>query len=409
MKVWLKFLIGSILGAICALVLPFENKALFSFLELVTEIVIRFGRYMVIPLMFFTAVIAFNRLRDTKLLIKTGYWIAGVIVASSFLLTIVGLISILIARIPRIPITVEKIPEIASLHIDDLLKSLFPFSAFDTLNNGTFLLSAYFFAMLVGAASTSDPVLFRPITQLADSLSKLMYTISVIFTEFLAYGMIAILCFWTIKFRTIITSGVFTPMIIMLLIDFVIVAGVAYPLIVRYLCHDPHPYRILYASITSVIAAFFSGDSNLVMQLNIRHCKESLGIRRRINGAIQPLFTVFARGGSALVTTVGFIMIWRSYSSLNIPFRDILWISFTSFGLSFLLGGFPAGGAFVSLTVLCTLYSRSFETGFLLLKPAAPIICSFAAAFDALTAMFGSYIVAVKTKCIEHHGIKHFI
>ena len=71
MKVWLKFLIGSILGAICALVLPFENKALFSFLELVTEIVIRFGRYMVIPLMFFTAVIAFNRLRDTKLLIKT--------------------------------------------------------------------------------------------------------------------------------------------------------------------------------------------------------------------------------------------------------------------------------------------------------------------------------------------------
>lgn len=409
MKVWLKFLIGSILGAICALVFPFENKALFSFLELVTEIVIRFGRYMVIPLMFFTAVIAFNRLRDTKLLIKTGYWIGGVIVASSFLLTIVGLISILIARIPRIPITVEKIPEIASLHIDDLLKSLFPFSAFDTLNNGTFLLSAYFFAMLVGAASTSDPVLFRPITQLADSLSKLMYTISVIFTEFLAYGMIAILCFWTIKFRTIITSGVFTPMIIMLLIDFVIVAGVAYPLIVRYLCHDPHPYRILYASITSVIAAFFSGDSNLVMQLNIRHCKESLGIRRRINGAIQPLFTVFARGGSALVTTVGFIMIWRSYSSLNIPFTDILWISFTSFGLSFLLGGFPAGGAFVSLTVLCTLYSRSFETGFLLLKPAAPIICSFAAAFDALTAMFGSYIVAVKTKCIEHHGIKHFI
>ena len=45
MKVWLKFLIGSILGAICALVLPFENKALFSFLELVTEIVIRFNRW----------------------------------------------------------------------------------------------------------------------------------------------------------------------------------------------------------------------------------------------------------------------------------------------------------------------------------------------------------------------------
>ena len=85
-------------------------------------------------------------------------------------------------------------------------------------------------------------------------------------------------------------------------------------------------------------------------------------------------------------------------------------MSLTSFALSFLLGGFPAGGTFISLTVLCVLYGRNFETGYyLLLKPAAPILCSFAAAFDVLTSMFGSYIVAVKTKYIEHHNIRHFI
>lgn len=409
MKVWFKYLIAALLGVACAFILPVNNTTVSEFINFLTELVIRFGRYMIIPVIFFTTIISFNRLRDNHLLIKTGIWTAAVIVAASLLLTLIGLLSIIIVKLPRIPITGENETSTAILGIADLFRAVLPYSAFETLNNGTFLIASYAFAILIGIETCVDQVVFRPVTTLADSLSKLMYTISVIFTEFLAYGMIAILCFWTIKFRTIITSGVFTPMIIMLLIDFVIVAGIAYPLIVRYLCHDPHPYRILYASITSVIAAFFSGDSNLVMQLNIRHCKESLGIRRRINGAIQPLFTVFARGGSALVTTVGFIMIWRSYSSLNIPFTDILWISFTSFGLSFLLGGFPAGGAFVSLTVLCTLYSRSFETGFLLLKPAAPIICSFAAAFDALTAMFGSYIVAVKTKCIEHHGIKHFI
>ena len=331
MKVWIKFLIGSILGAICALVLPVENVAFSGFLSVVTEIVIRFGRYMVIPVMFFTVVIAFNRLRDTKLLLKTGAWIGIVIVASSLILTVIGLISILVARIPRIPITVEKIPEIASLHIDNLLRALFPFSAFESINNGTFLLSAYLFAMLIGTASTADPVLFRPVTQLADSLSKLMYNITVIFTEVFSIGMIAILCSWTIQFKDIILSGVYTPLIIVLLIDFVFVAGVVYPLILRYLCHDPHPYKVLYASICSLITAFFSGDSNLVLPLNIRHGKESLGIRRRINGVAQPLFSIFARGGSALVTTVSFIVIWRSYSSLNIPFVDILWITFVSF------------------------------------------------------------------------------
>ena len=409
MKLWIKYLIGALFGAAFAFILPFGNEQVAAAVSFVTEIIVRFGRYMVVPVVFFTAVIAFNRLRDTKMLFKTGIWTGGVIVASSLILTVTGLLSILIVKLPRIPITVETVSESASLGVGDLIKSLLPYSAFETLNNGSFILAAFFFAMLVGTASTADPVLFKPVTQLADSLSKLMYNISVIFTEFLSVGMVAVLCSWTIQFRGVLTSGVFAPLILMLLVDFIFIAGVVYPLIIRYLCHDPHPYRILYASVCSVVTAFFSGDTNLVLQLNMRHGKESLGVRRRINGVVHPLFSIFARGGSALVTAISFIVIWRSYSSLSIPFTDILWITAVSFGISFLLGGFPAGGAFVSISVLCMLYSRGFENGFLLLKPAAPIICSFAAAFDALTAIFGSYIIAVKTKLVEHHGIKHYI
>ena len=409
MKLWIKYLIGALFGAVFAFILPLGNEQVAAAVSFVTEIVVRFGRYMVVPVVFFTAVIAFNRLRDTKMLFKTGIRTGGVIVASSLLLTVTGLLSILIVKLPRIPITVETVSESASLGVGDLIKSLLPYSAFETLNNGSFILAAFFFAMLVGTASTADPVLFKPVTQLADSLSKLMYNISVIFTEFLSVGMVAVLCSWTIQFRGVLTSGVFAPLILMLLVDFIFIAGVVYPLIIRYLCHDPHPYRILYASVCSVVTAFFSGDTNLVLQLNMRHGKESLGVRRRINGVVHPLFSIFARGGSALVTAICFIVIWRSYSSLSIPFTDILWITAVSFGISFLLGGFPAGGAFVSISVLCMLYSRGFENGFLLLKPAAPIICSFAAAFDALTAIFGSYIIAVKTKLVEHHGIKHYI
>ena len=409
MKLWIKYLIGALFGAAFAFILPLGNEQVAAAVSFVTEIIVRFGRYMVVPVVFFTAVIAFNRLRDTKMLFKTGIWTGGVIVASSLLLAVTGLLSILIVKLPRIPITVETVSESASLGVGDLIKSLLPYSAFETLNNGSFILAAFFFAMLVGTASTADPVLFKPVTQLADSLSKLMYNISVIFTEFLSVGMVAVLCSWTIQFRGVLTSGVFAPLILMLLVDFIFIAGVVYPLIIRYLCHDPHPYRILYASVCSVVTAFFSGDTNLVLQLNMRHGKESLGVRRRINGVVHPLFSIFARGGSALVTAISFIVIWRSYSSLSIPFTDILWITAVSFGISFLLGGFPAGGAFVSISVLCMLYSRGFENGFLLLKPAAPIICSFAAAFDALTAIFGSYIIAVKTKLVEHHGIKHYI
>jgi Na+/H+-dicarboxylate symporter len=297
------------------------------------------------------------------------------------------------------------------LGIKNMILSLFPFSAFDALKEGSFLLVTFLFGALIGweSAVNVETTLFKPVFSLADSLSKLFYNIAVFFTEVMSVLCIAIMCNWTLSFKSIIMTGIYTPMIIMFLVDLILVVGVIYPLIIRYLCHDPHPYRVLYASIAPAFLSLISGDANLVLPLTIRHGKESLGIRRRCGGFSFPLFSIFARGGSALVTTIGFILIWRSYSSLSIPFVDILWIFAVSFGLSFLLGGIPSGGAFILLTILCTKYARGFETSFLLLKPAALIICSFATVFDTITAMFGTYIVAVKTKMIEHHRIQHFI
>jgi hypothetical protein len=87
---------------------------------------------------------------------------------------------------------------------------------------------------------------------------------------------------------------------------------------------------------------------------------------------------------------------------LDISFDIILWIAGSAFALSFLLPGLPSGGAFNLLTVKCTQYGRGFEVGYLLLKPAALIICSFATAIDAATAVFGTCIVALNLKMTEH-------
>lgn len=102
-------------------------------------------------------------------------------------------------------------------------------------------------------------------------------------------------------------------------------------------------------------------------------------------------------------------MILRSYSSLGYSAFDILWIFVAAFAISLVLSSLPSGGTFIALTILCTMYGRGFEAGYLLLRPAAPVFCSFAAAFDAVSAVFGTYIVAVKTKQFEHVEVKHFI
>ena len=409
MKVWIKYLIGIAIGVITALLLPADSVAASSVITFLTELFVRFGRYLVVPIVFSSAIIAINKLRTSKTLLKSTAWTFGFMIVSSLLLAFVGLLSILIVRLPRIPITNELAGQIAGIDVKALILSLFPESAFSALKEGSFLLVSFLFGCLIGWESASDLTVFKPVFALADSLSQLFYHISVFFTELLAVFSIAIMCNWTITFRAAFATGIYTPLIIMLLCDFVLVAGLIYPIIIRFMCHDPRPFRVLYAGIAPMILAFISGDSNLVLPLTIRHGKESLGIKRRSSGFTYPLFSVFARGGSALVVIISFIMIWRSYTALRIPFNDVTWLFFTAFGLSFLLGAIPNGGAFILLTIICTKYGKGFETSYLLLQPAAVILCSFATLFDTATAMFGSYVVSVKTKMVEHHSIHHFI
>ena len=409
MKVWIKYLIGIALGLLTALLLPVDSTSGVAAVTFLTDLFIRFGRYLVVPIIFSSAIISINKLRTSKILLKSTAWTTGFIVASSLLLALVGLISILLVRLPRIPITNELAGEIAGIDVKSLILSLFPYSGFDALREGSFLLVSFLFGALIGWESASDLTAFKPVFALADSLSQLFYHVSVFFTELMSVFSIAIMCNWTISFRAAFATGIYTPLIVMLICDFVFIAGIVYPLIIRFLCHDPRPFRVLYASLAPMMLAFISGDSNLVLPLTIRHGKESLGIKRRSSGFSYPLFSVFARGGSALVVIISFIMIWRSYTALKIPFGDITWLFFTAFGLLFLLGGIPSGGAFLLLTIICTRYGKGFETSWLLLQPAAVILCSFATLFDTVTAMFGSYVVSVKTKMVEHHNIHHFI
>ena len=409
MKVWIKYLIGIALGLLTAILLPVDSVAGANIIKFLTDLFIRFGRYLVVPIIFSSAIISINKLRTSRLLLKSTAWTSGIIVISSLLLALVGLVSILIVKLPRIPITNELAGQISGIDVKALILALFPYSAFDALKEGSFLLVAFLFGALIGWESASDLTVFKPVFALADSLSQLFYHISVFFTEMMAIFSIAIMCNWIISFRAAFATGIYSPLIIMLVCDFIFIAGIMYPLIIRFVCHDPHPYRALYASLAPMMLAFISGDTNLVLPLNIRHGKESLGIKRRSSGFTYPLFSIFARGGSALVVIISFIMIWRSYTALAISFSDISWLFFTAFGLSFLLGAIPSGGAFILLTIICTKYGKGFETSYLLLQPAAVILCSFATMLDTATAMFGSYVVSVKTKMVEHHTIHHFI
>lgn len=409
MKIWIKYLLGVILGFIASFAFPASSPQTLSTVSFIAEIFLRLGFYILIPLLTSSVIISAFNLSDSKMLLKSAFWTAIIITGSSLLLTFIGLFSVIFIKLPRIPITVEKLSSVTVLDISELIRKAFPASSLSSLSDGLFLLPVFIFSLVIGIACSYDRSVSRQIVSLADSFSRVCYLVMIFFMEIFSIGIIAVTISWAIQFRSVIAQGIFTPLILILSGNLLFVSLIVYPAILYFLCHDPHPYRVLYASIAALLTAFFSGNTNITLPLIIRHGKESLGEQRRINAFSAPLFSIFARGGSSLVTIVSFILIWRSYSSLSIGFFDLLWLTSLSFLLSFVLGNMPTGGTFFALTVLGAMYGRGFETGHLLLKPAAVIIGSFAAAFDAITAMFGTYIIAIKTKQIHHKELSSFI
>ena len=409
MKLWIKYLIGITLGVLAAIIIPMDSRTASDVLNFLTELAIRFGRYTLLPTLFFGIAIAVYKLRLNKRILSVSFWILVVLVATAVMLTLLGLLSILIVQLPRIPIPTGKVTEIPSISIKELVLKLLPFSSFQSLLDGVYLLPVFIFAGLAGAGCSVDLGDSKATVSLFDSLARVCYSIMGFFVDMLAVGMIAISCYWMVDAMAVFKTGMYLPLIIMLFVLFLLVVCVIYPFALRFFCRGTRSIRVLYASITPILVAFFSGDSNLTLPVAMRHGSESLGIKRRVNSVSYPVFAIFARSGSALVTAICFIVILRSYSSLSISFADIMWIGTTSLCLSFLLGGMPVGGTFVALTIMCTTYGRGFEAGYLLLKPVAAIIGAFATAIDAATAMFGSYFVAFKTKSINHYDMKHFI
>ena len=405
MKLWLKYLLGAGVGIVAAVFFSPLTETESAVLGFVVEIAVRFVRYALMPFLFFSVAVGVFRLRLDKALDKSCICFVLFAVLSSAALVALGLASALLFKLPRIPISAETVAEVPTFDWKQLLLKLFPYSGFQSLDEGSYILPCYVFAFLLGAVAASDKTSAKEAVSLFDSLSKVTYSLMSFFIDIFSVAMIAVVCNWAINFVSVAKTGSYTGLFVLLAGDFLFVALVFYPIVMRLFCPTSHPYKILLASVTSLMAAFFTGDSNVALALNLRHGRDALSIRGRSNAFSMPLFSVFARGGSAMVQAVAFVQILRSYSSLGISLSSALWVALLAFALSFVLGGYPTGGSFAAVTAMCLLYGNGFKLEYLLLKNVAPVICAFAAATDCLCSIFGAYFVAHKTKLVHKQDI----
>ena len=393
MKIWIKILIGSILGVLLGVFLPGTEKAmeLFSF---VNRLFIQIGRYVVFPLVFFALVAGTYELKREKKIFRVyGRTILYLLLATAALI-IVGMVTVLVFSPERIPIIVEQEQAIRLPGLKETLLGLFPDNLFHVfVSPGSIMLPLVLFAFLLGLNLTFDLRITSPVVQLADSLNRIFYHINSLLCELFGLAMIVISAYFIMTVKQYELT-LFKQMLIIIGIDAALIIFALFPALLYFLGGRQNPYKWLYAVIAPALTAFFSGDNYLSVVMLAKHGKENLGVPRRVGSGVYPLFAIFGRAGTALVASATFLLVLKSYSSLEITVGQVLWTLLFSLLISLTLGTVPGLGAYVALSTLCALYGRGLQEGYLILRPIAPLLISFGVLLDVLTSAFVSLLVS---------------
>ncbi len=409
MKIWFKLLLGTLLGSLLGFVLSPSGSGA-TLMHYLGKVSLHFGRYLVMPIMFFSLLVAVYELRLQRKVLQTFRlaFLYGISVTAG--MVVLGVILVLILSPERIPIIATPQIPLQIPPFRDLILRLLPTNAFLVfVEQGDYLFPILFLAFVIGLNLTYDRQIARSVIELSDSLNRVFWHINVFVTEFLYVPVLFLSCSLVLGFRTGNDLGVFLPVVVALVILTLVVAFIALPLAFYFLHQKRKPTRWMYAQLGPGLAALVSGDILFSYGQLVRHGNEALGIPRRIGAITSPFLLVFSRSGSAFVTVVTFLVLFRSYSSLELGLFQTLWVILLSVFVSFTLWAAPGTGAFVGIAFLCRLFGRGMEEGYLILTPVVPILVSLGAFLDVLCASFVSQWVAERMECLHPEEERHSI
>jgi len=411
MKVWIKLLIGSVLGMTIGFLLPAESQSITSALQWLEKLALGMGRYAVVPVLVFSLTVAVYELRMDDQFWPMVLKNLLLIIASSVFVIFCGITITMLFSPDRIPIeTVEQL-EVVNLDPTASILEIFPSNMFSVLaGNGVFLFPVCVFAFFLGIGLNYDKNYSKSVISLVDSLSRIFYHIASFFSEILGFILIVLSAYWAVRFNGILQAKVYKDLIIMFGVFSVVLCFGILPLGLYLLKPRVNPWLVLYGFLGPAIAAFFSGDINLSIPILQRHSKENFGIRRRSNVLSLSLFATFCRCGSAMVAAAAFIVIIKSYSYLRISPADLLSIGLRALAISFLLARHPGDGAYIALAALCLSYGGGeYRASYLILKPLAFYLVAIGTFIDIMLNAFGSYILARTNGFIEEKNLVRFI
>lgn len=398
MKIWIRLLLGVVVGLAVGIFLPLLGGDTEALLSRIADLGIRIAVYALFPVVFFGMIIAADELREDGTFIRVfgvaGFWVPVITLVA----IVIGMVAVLGLEPQRIPPILQESQTLSRPDLIGAIGNIFNRNLFEGLVSGPFVIVPVAIAgLIIGLTLQFDREITEPFRMVADSANRIFYRINTIFVDLLALPILVATTVLILELRGSVDILLFGQLLLVVGVTVVVLGFVVLPLLLRTLGGVRSPLRWLHAMMGPILAAASTGDAYFSLIVGLHIGKEDLGISRRSGAVIFPLAAAFLKPGTALVSASGFLLVIRSYTALDIGFSSLLIVAVTAWLFSFLLAQVPAGGVLLLLSILSLRYGQGMEESYLILLPVIPLLQRIAVVLDTIAVGFIATFVSERT------------
>lgn len=346
MKLWVKILIGFVLGAVAGLIVGPPAAAL----KPLGDLFIRLIKMLIVPLVFSSLLVGASSIGDLKKLGRVGVKALVYFMVTTAIAVTLGLLLALMIH-PGAGFVLKDVGKYEPKPVPSLVDTLLnmvptnPINAMVTEN----MLQIIVFALFAGVAITLIGDKGKPFRDFFDSTAEVMYKITGMVMEFAPIGVFALIAWVT---------GTNGPEVLVPLakVIFVVYLGCILHAVLTYsgavyLFARMSPVRFFRGFFEGMAVAFSTCSSNATLPVSMRCAQENLGVPKDISSFVQPLGATINMDGTAIYQGVCALFIAEVYGiQLGLP--QFLTIILTSTLASIGTAGVPGAGMIMLTMVL---------------------------------------------------------
>tara|TARA_Y200000002_G_scaffold379263_1_gene388203 strand:- start:282 stop:1508 length:1227 start_codon:yes stop_codon:yes gene_type:complete len=346
MKLWVKIILGLVLGVISGIIFPTFSSAV----KPIGDLFILSIKMLIVPLIFSSLVVGVTGLKDPKKMGRIGMKTFAMYLFTTAVAITIGLAIGTVMK-PGAGIelaTTQTVQTKDAQSFSETFLNIIPKNPVKSMADGN-VLQIIVFAILFGMALNLSGKPAEPVIKVVDGIAEAMYKLTAMVMELAPYGVFALMAYIAQKYGLDVMlplAKVLIGVYLGCIIHALVTLGGSVSFLARL-----NPFKFFKGILDALSVAYSTASSSGTLPITIRCARKNLGVSDSISSFVLPLGATINMDGTAMYQGVAALFVAQAYG-ISLETGDYITIILTSTLASIGSAGVPGAGLIMLTLVL---------------------------------------------------------